>query len=140
MWSEPAPSLFGDTSSAATAEPEAPRADSSLWSEPEPPSWTAPPIEEPFAGTPEPEPEPVAAASVAAPEPEPVAAEPTASPATIADATPTGDLTDEQIDRIARRVVQLLSTDVVKSIAWEVIPDMAKVVVQERIRELESEA
>ena len=53
---------------------------------------------------------------------------------------PVGELTDEQIDRIARRVVELISKEVVKNIAWEVIPDMAEMVVKERIRQLESEA
>ena len=51
-----------------------------------------------------------------------------------------GDLTDEQIDRIARRVVELMSEQVVRNIAWEVIPDLAEMVVKERIRQLESEA
>jgi CheY-like chemotaxis protein len=51
-----------------------------------------------------------------------------------------GDIPDEVIDRIARRVVQMLSADEVKKIAWEVIPDMAEMVVKERIRQLESEA
>ena len=50
------------------------------------------------------------------------------------------ELTDEQIDRIARRVVQLMSEQVVRNIAWEVIPDLAEMVVKERIRQLESEA
>ncbi len=50
-----------------------------------------------------------------------------------------GELTDEQIDRIARRVVQLMSEPVVRNIAWEVIPDLAEMVVKERIRQLESE-
>ena len=78
---------------------------------------------------------------VAAPEPVPEP-EPEAAPAVAAAASEVaiGDLTEEQIDRIARRVVQLLSTDVVKNIAWEVIPDMAEMVVKERIRQLESEA
>ncbi|HWW61407.1 MAG TPA: response regulator, partial [Thermoanaerobaculia bacterium] len=49
------------------------------------------------------------------------------------------DLTDEQIDRIARRVVQLMSDQVVRNIAWEVIPDLAEIVVKERIRQLEAE-
>lgn len=52
----------------------------------------------------------------------------------------TGDLTDAQVDRIARRVVQLMSDQVVKNIAWEVIPDLAEMVVKERIRQLEAEA
>jgi CheY-like chemotaxis protein len=48
-------------------------------------------------------------------------------------------LTDEQVDRIARRVVQLMSDQVVRNIAWEVIPDLAEIVVKERIRQLEAE-
>ena len=50
------------------------------------------------------------------------------------------DLTEEQVDRIARRVVQMISDQVVRNIAWEVIPDLAEMVVKERIRQLESEA
>jgi len=50
------------------------------------------------------------------------------------------DLTDEQVDRIARRVVQMMSEQVVRNIAWEVIPDLAEMVVKERIRQLEAEA
>jgi hypothetical protein len=50
------------------------------------------------------------------------------------------DLTDEQVDRIARRVVELLSDQVIRNIAWEVIPDVAEMVVKERIRQLEAEA
>jgi CheY-like chemotaxis protein len=106
-------SPFGDEMSVPhpAPEPEAPRADSSMWSEPEPEA---------------------APAAAAASEPEPAAAP--------AAAVVMGDLTEEQIDRIARRVVQMLSADVVKNIAWEVIPDMAEMVVKERIRQLESEA
>lgn len=48
-------------------------------------------------------------------------------------------LSEEQVDRIARRVVELLTDDQVRKIAWEVVPDMAEVVVKERIRELESQ-
>jgi hypothetical protein len=48
-------------------------------------------------------------------------------------------LTDEQVDRIARRVVELLGEAIVREVAWEVIPDMVEVVVKERIRELEAE-
>jgi CheY-like chemotaxis protein len=85
-------------------------------------------------------------------EPEPIAHEPIApEPAFMAASEPatTGregevmvpsDLTEEQIDRIARRVVQLMSDQVVRNIAWEVIPDLAEIVVKERIRELEAEA
>ena len=48
-------------------------------------------------------------------------------------------LSDEQVDRIARRVVELLTDEEVRKVAWEVVPDMAEVVVRERIRELESQ-
>ena len=50
-----------------------------------------------------------------------------------------GHLSDEQIDRIARRVVELMADKAVRDIAWEVIPDLAERVVKERIRQLESE-
>ena len=73
------------------------------------------------------------------PEPEPER-EPMQMSAPAAAAPVTGDLTEEQIDRIARRVVQLMSPELVRNIAWEVIPDMAEMVVKERIRQLESEA
>jgi CheY-like chemotaxis protein len=134
-------------------EPEPVRADSPLFEEPAaPPSW---PSEEPaqpeehsspFAHAEE---LPFATAPAAEPEPawSPAPVEPevtTHAPAAAAEAAPSaavsGDLTDEQIERIARRVVQMLSADVLKNIAWEVIPDMAEMVVKERIRQLESEA
>jgi CheY-like chemotaxis protein len=72
----------------------------------------------------------------AEPEPEPVGV-PAAEASSAATAP--GDLTDEQVDRIARRVVQLMSDQVVRNIAWEVIPDLAEIVVKERIRQLEAE-
>ena len=56
-----------------------------------------------------------------------------------AAASAAGELSDEQVDRIARRVVQLISDTVIRNIAWEVIPDLAEMVVKERIRQLESE-
>jgi hypothetical protein len=67
------------------------------------------------------------------------------SPSTSASrATPSGvngaELTEEQVDRIARRVVQLMSDQVVRNIAWEVIPDLAEMLVKERIRQLETES
>jgi CheY-like chemotaxis protein len=84
--------------------------------------------------------------------PQPVAAaeaerdEPVVPPPALAPEAPqsipirASDLTEEQIDRIARRVVELMSDQVVRNIAWEVIPDLAEMVVKERIRQLESEA
>jgi CheY-like chemotaxis protein len=49
-----------------------------------------------------------------------------------------GDLTDEQIEKLARRVVEKLSDRIVREIAWEVIPDMAEIVIKQRIKELEA--
>ncbi len=48
-------------------------------------------------------------------------------------------LTDDDIDRIARRVIELAS-DRLEQIAWEIVPDMAEIVVRQRIRELEAES
>jgi CheY-like chemotaxis protein len=56
---------------------------------------------------------------------------------------PEGDngvgLSDDDVDRIARRLLELAG-DRIEHIAWDVIPDMAEVMVRERMRELESEA
>jgi hypothetical protein len=60
---------------------------------------------------------------------------PAAAPAPAASES----LTDEQVDRIARRVVAL-ATPQLERIAWEVIPDMAEMLVRKRIQELEGAA
>jgi hypothetical protein len=49
-----------------------------------------------------------------------------------------GGLSDDEIDRLASRVVERLSERIVREIAWEVIPDMAEIVIRQRIKELES--
>ena len=76
------------------------------------------------------------------PQPVPLSLAPEAPPIPISAPAAEGsaDLTDEQIDRIARRVVELISDQVVRNIAWEVIPDLAEMVVKELIRQLEAEA
>ncbi|HET7434075.1 MAG TPA: hypothetical protein VFN10_05100, partial [Thermoanaerobaculia bacterium] len=79
---------------------------------------------------------PAAAEPDAQHEPEPMVG--SMPPAAVA-AAQAFDLNEEMIDRIARRVVQLMSDQVVRNIAWEVIPDLAEVVVKERIRQLENE-
>jgi CheY-like chemotaxis protein len=69
----------------------------------------------------------------------PLAPEPAAEPAP--EAPPPAqplELTDEQIERIAARVVEKLSDRVIREIAWEVVPDAAEVAVKRRIAELES--
>lgn len=52
---------------------------------------------------------------------------------------PAFQLSEEDIDRIARRVIDLAS-DRLEQIAWEIVPDMAEIVVRQRIRELEAES
>jgi CheY-like chemotaxis protein len=50
-----------------------------------------------------------------------------------------GELSQDQVDRIARRVLEL-ADPLIERIAWEVIPDMAEMLVRQRIRELEEAA
>ena len=127
----------------AAAEPDSP------WGQPaesSAPAWDASPAPPPAPLFEAPSPE--AEAAAAWDEPAPAAASSAAASSVVATepaahASSTGrngfDLDDDQIDRIARRVVQLMSDQVVRNIAWEVIPDMAEMVVKERIRQLESE-
>lgn len=62
-----------------------------------------------------------------------------AAPVVAGDTASNLDLSEESIDRIARRVVELLSEDALREVAWEVIPDLAEVVIKERLNELESQ-
>ena len=48
-------------------------------------------------------------------------------------------LADADVERIARRVVELLAPQVLREVAWEVVPDLAEVAIRSRIRELEAE-
>ncbi len=79
---------------------------------------------------------PAGAASVvgeSAVAPEPAAAVATAPIAPL----PGAGLSDSDVDRIARRVVELLSDKAVRDIAWEVVPEYAERLVRERIAEVE---
>jgi len=82
-----------------------------------------------------------------APEPEGTAVESAASPADRAPVSTPGTFTDhgtglapEEIDAIARAVVERLSTDTIRAIAWEVVPDVAERLIRERIRQLEQDS
>ncbi len=69
-----------------------------------------------------------------APEPaEPPAVAPGAEPAA---ASP---LSDEDVDRIARRLLELVGDRPVREVAWEVVPDLAEVVIRDRLRQLETQ-
>ncbi|HYR82994.1 MAG TPA: response regulator [Terriglobia bacterium] len=49
---------------------------------------------------------------------------------------PAVSMTEEEIDRIADRVIQKLSTQVIESIAWDVVPDITEKVVREELKRL----
>jgi CheY-like chemotaxis protein len=80
---------------------------------------------------------PPAAVSPAAP-----AAKPAGAPAAVPSAAAANGgarLSDEDVDRIARRVIELLGDKPVRDVAWEVIPDLAEVIIRDRLRELEAQ-
>jgi CheY-like chemotaxis protein len=56
-----------------------------------------------------------------------------------AEAPVSGPLSDEDVERVARRVVELLGDRPVREVAWEVVPDLAEVVIRDRLRELETQ-
>ncbi len=61
-------------------------------------------------------------------------------PSSLSDAAAVKSLlSDEDIERIAKRVIEVLGRDALKEVAWEVIPVVAEEVVRSRIRELEQE-
>jgi CheY-like chemotaxis protein len=104
------------------------------WSEPEP---FAALEAEPFAATPEPEPAfPPGPTLQSAYPPGPTF---TAEASHEASGNGNGRLSDDDVDRIARRVVELLGDRAVRDVAWEVIPDMAEVIIRDRLRELEAQ-
>jgi len=65
---------------------------------------------------------------------EPIASEGSAAPTALAS---TSDLRPEQIDAIARRAVELLSEKVVQQIAWEVVPQLAELMIKRKLEEKE---
>lgn len=62
---------------------------------------------------------------------------PDSAPAAFGPATSVGPLSDADVDRIARRVLELGGERVVRRIAWDVVPELAERLVKERLEELE---
>ena len=60
-------------------------------------------------------------------EPEPVASAATSAPVSVDSLTP------EMIDAIARRVVEMMSDKVVREVAWEVVPDLAELLIKQQL-------
>ncbi|HEX7613643.1 MAG TPA: response regulator [Thermoanaerobaculia bacterium] len=58
-------------------------------------------------------------------------------PQASAAAAASGPLSDGDIDRIARRVLELAGERIVRKIAWDVVPELAERLVKERLDELE---
>ena len=75
---------------------------------------------------------PVEEAAVVEPEPVVVTPVETAAPATSVSAD---QLSPEMIDAIARRVVEMMSDKVVREIAWEVVPDLAELLIKQQLEE-----
>jgi hypothetical protein len=48
-------------------------------------------------------------------------------------------LSAEQIDAIARRAVEMLSAKVVQEIAWEVVPQLAELMIKRKLEEKETQ-
>jgi CheY-like chemotaxis protein len=114
---------------------------------------------EPVFLHPEPEPEPPGedsvpevAAAAPAPPPGPSAAETESDIERLAQGASLSDLasmvsriagpaplSDDDVERISRRVIEHLTEKVVRDIAWELVPDIAEILVRQRLRELEAD-
>jgi hypothetical protein len=45
------------------------------------------------------------------------------------------ELPDEIIDAIAQRVIRQMSPDVIREVAWEVVPDLAEIIIRQYLDE-----
>ena len=83
-----------------------------------------------------------------APEPTPVPVPPSSAPSASEDLLgletifkdepeAAGGITEEDIDRIADRVIQRLSAQVIESIAWDIVPDITEKIVREELKRID---
>ena len=71
--------------------------------------------------------------ALAQPEPE-VQSAPESVQSAVRSVAP-GDLSPEMIDAIARRAVELMSDKVIREIAWEVVPELAELLIKKQLEE-----
>jgi hypothetical protein len=57
------------------------------------------------------------------------------SPAQASAPAASGNLSPADIDAIARRVVELMSTKVIEEIAWEVVPQLSEILIKRQLEE-----
>jgi len=50
-----------------------------------------------------------------------------------------GQLGEADVERIAKRVVELMADKTVRDVAWEVVPELAELLIRDRLRELETQ-
>lgn len=92
-----------------------------------PPPSFEPEIHDSFADTQE------VAYAVVEPEPQPESVSSAVKSASASLAV--GELSPEMIDAIARRAVELMSDKVIREIAWEVVPDLAELLIKKQLEE-----
>jgi len=89
-------------------------------------------IPEPITASPTPEP-------VSEPVPQPVSQAASQAASQSVDTAPSNGLSEDDVERIAVRVAALVGERLVREVAWEVIPDLAEVIIKDRLRELEGQ-
>jgi hypothetical protein len=50
---------------------------------------------------------------------------------------PARSISEEELDRIADRVIQKLSTQVIESIAWDIVPDITHKILREELKRID---
>jgi len=73
--------------------------------------------------------------SYAVMEPEPEAEPVSSAVKSASSSMAVGQLSPEMIDAIARRAVELMSDKVIREIAWEVVPDLAELLIKKQLEE-----